>query len=104
MDTLGFGDYSSGEIVYQGQSLELAYSSGVVKEWNNSSSYLVLSESCGSFKLNQPVIGTKSLTIKKALRFGTTPLPAFTANSVVSPYSANSNSYYTIETTITEAN
>jgi hypothetical protein len=100
----GCGNYFINEIVYQGQNLELAYGTGKVQEWNPQSNTLILSETCGSFKLNQLIVGTNSLAIRKAISFASNNYIAFTANTIVSPYSANSNTCWTTETTITEYN
>jgi T4-like virus Myoviridae tail sheath stabiliser len=104
MDSNGFGQYFQNEIVYQGQNLELAYSSGKVQEWNSNANTLLLSETCGTFKLNQPIIGTDSLTIRKAVSYASNNIIAFTANTTVTPNTANanSNSFWETITTITE--
>lgn len=63
MDANGVGSYSETEIVYQGQNLELAYATAKVDYWDNTSKELVVSEICGKFRMNQPVIGTETFSI-----------------------------------------
>lgn len=99
----GNGEYHKGEIVYQGQSLDYAYASGKVVDWgldaSSNANTIVLSEICGNFKLNQPIVGTDSYSIH---------LPKIDANSAVvltisakpDPITATANSYYTANLTI----
>lgn len=69
----GEGNYYRGEVVYQGHSLDYAYASGKVQEWDSKTKGLIITAICGTFKLNQPIIGTDSLT---------TQIPFETSNNI----------------------
>ena len=94
MLSTGNGSYAKGEIVYQGQSLDYAYASGKVSEWDSSSNTIIISSICGNFKLNQPIVGTDTLSIF---------VPYETANNNImtqitvkpEPANANANTYFT---------
>jgi hypothetical protein len=90
----GCGNYTRNEIVYQGRSLDYAYASGKVQEWDANSQTIIISAICGDFKLNQPIVGTDSYAIH---------VPETTSNSNLliqvtakpEPPGANANSCFT---------
>lgn len=102
MQTGGYGNYIEKEVVYQGRNLETAYATALVKEWNPSANNLILSEICGDFKFNQPIVGTDSLAIHIPIRNEANTITALRFTVTVDPLSANSSSYWTANTTITE--
>lgn len=102
MSAGGCGNYNGGEIVYQGMSLDYAYASGKVQEWNPNTHTILISDICGEFKINQPIVGTDSFSIH---------LPESTANDFVllkmtvkvDPEGASANSCYTSNISYREA-
>lgn len=98
----GNGDYIKDEIVYQGPNLDHAYSSGIIKSWNNSANTVKLSNIVGTLKLNQPLIGTKSLAIHIPYSYKTSNTLLANVTNSVSPITANVNSNWTVNTSIIE--
>lgn len=103
MDSNGCGNYNKGEIVYQGRSLDYAYASGKVLDWEANTNEIIISSICGNFKLNQPVVGTDSFAIR-------VPLSTSNTSSIIrmtarpEPPTANANSCFTANITFTEMN
>lgn len=95
-------DYRHGEVVYQGISLDNAYASGRVYDWNANNRNLMIYQICGAFKVNQPITGFDTLTTKLALA------PAANSNIMVqftttpSPTNANANSCWIANTVFKE--
>lgn len=102
LDYNGCGTYIPNELVYQGQNLELSYGTGIVQEWDANSNTIILTEACGTFKVNQPLIGTDSFAIRKIISFASNTEISFTSNTTVNPNTASANSCWTPETIITE--
>lgn len=96
----GYGNYINNEVVYQGRNLETAYASGIVSDWIPSANTLVISEICGEFKFNQPVIGTDSLAIHIPVSNSSNTTTALKISVAVNPLSANANSYWSTNTTV----
>jgi hypothetical protein len=102
VDPDGYGDYINGEWVYQGQKYDLAYATGKVGDWNANSNTVYITDIMGNFKLNQPIIGTDSLSIHVPISATSNDMIAFTKTITVSPNTANANSYWQPELSITE--
>lgn len=101
MDQNGDGDYQHGEIVYQGLSLDYAYASGKVLEWEANSKTLIITAICGDFRLNQPIIGTDSYAFHIPISSANNNVVIeFTA--VPEPITATANSYYSANITFKE--
>lgn len=90
----GCGNYSKGEIVYQGQSLDYAYASGKVDEWDANTQTILISAICGDFKLNQPIVGTDTFAIHVPVTAGNTNIVA-QITVTTDPPNANANSCFT---------
>lgn len=103
MDSNGCGNYYKGEIVYQGHSLDYAYASGKVLEWEADTNEIIITSICGNFKLNQPIVGTDSFAIH-------VPVSTSNTSSIIrmtvqpEPPNANANSCFTANVTFTEIN
>lgn len=98
----GLGDYQEGEFVYQGFSLESATASARVVLWNTDTLKLNLSNLNGNFVAGRPIYGAK--TGSKYTMYAARVLPEKLVRIEVepSPNTANANSDYTYNTTITE--
>ena len=96
--------FNNGEIVYQGINLENAYSSGKVYDWNATANTIMISEVCGSFKLNQPITGANSLATRIPLSITPEKLAALTITTTVDPSTANSSNCWSANTTTIEHN
>lgn len=98
----GTGTYQEGEYVYQGYSLESATASARVISWSVDTLKLKLGDFSGNFVAGRPVYGAKTgskytmyaarVLAEKLVRISVEP----------SPNTANANSDYTYNTTITE--
>ena len=100
MHTTGVGEYQSGEIVYQGFSVNTATATAKVVLFKNNT--LHLSNISGNFVSNQPIIG---LNTNSNYMFNSYQVPAqklAEINITTNPPNANANSLYTYTSTITE--
>ena len=96
----GRGNFRVGEVVYQGYNLECAVATGIVKQWSNNEIYIINID--GEFKKNQTITGTASLASYMIEKSSSNTITALTRTSNVNPQSANSNSNWTISTSISE--
>ncbi len=96
--------FNNGEIAYQGINLENAYASAKVYDWNPTANTLMLSEVCGSFKLNQPIIGSDTLGTRIPLSLNPEKIAAATIIATVNPPTANSANCWSANTITTEYN
>lgn len=97
----GNGDFMQDETVYQGISLDNAYCSARVKIWDPLYKLLVVTDQFGSFKFNQPIIGSKSLAIQIPTAYSD-KLNVVNVAVSVNPPTANIKSTWTANTNITE--
>ncbi len=98
----GFGSYTIGETVFQGYSLETSNASAVVKYYSNTTNQLIITDITGKFLSNTYINGSQS---HANYIISDTAMPDnkfATIDVKVNPLTANINSNYTIETTITE--
>lgn len=103
MNPSGVGKYQSGEVVYQGYSLQTATATAKVTLWQNN--VLHLTNINGNFISSLPIIGgiSNSNYIFTSYNVNSS-IPKDLAQIVVTPNpsSANANSNYTYTTTISE--
>jgi len=85
--TTGDGNYSIGETVYQGETLESATATGIVGEWNTPD--LKLSSVSGTFSNGVNVIGATSLATYLLGTANTVVLPTTSDNLYLTSESAN---------------
>jgi len=98
----GIGTYKTGEIVYQGYSLNSATATAKVVVFNPSNNQITLTNVNGNFVSNQPIIG--SIT-NSNYTFTSYNVPTIDYSQIIvvpNPLTANSNGHYTYTTTITE--
>jgi hypothetical protein len=95
-------NYKNGEVVFQGLNLENGYASARVYDWNANTNILMLNEVCGTFKLNQPIMGVDSLASKIPLTVNPEPIPSLTIITSVHPATANAANCWTANVTMTE--
>lgn len=102
MNSGGLGDYQEGEYVYQGYSLDNSTASARVMVWENSTLKLKVDALSGNFVTTKPVYGvrTGARYTLYAAQVGSNHLVKVTVEP--SPNTANANSDYTYQTTITE--
>lgn len=102
MNPIGYGNYLINEYVYQGINYDNSYASGKVTEWSNTQNILIISDVCGTFKLNQPIVGENSLSI----RIPTAPAQNTQIDMKIlttpDPRTASANSYWVANTKILE--
>jgi hypothetical protein len=98
----GYGDYGNKELVYQGQSLDYAYATGKVQLWDANANTIIISDVCGDFKLNQPIIGSETLSIHIPIAPSVNTVIAMRITTTADPTNANANSYWTANTIVTE--
>lgn len=102
VNSSGIGDFQEGEIVYQGYSLDSALATAKCKYWSKDTFTLELSDMVGNFVTSKPIYGqtTKAQYVLLASQYS----PEMLARVVVTPNppTANANSNYTYDTTITE--
>lgn len=102
MVTPGLGNYSPGELVYQGASLAISTATAKVVDWNIPNKQLTVTNATGNFVTGKPLIGSKD---NGQWIFNSYVLqPKTYANITITPNpsSANANSAYTYTTNITE--
>lgn len=56
----GLGDYTIGEIVYQGADIECATATGEVVGWDSGTNTLIIKTLTGEFSYNEPIVGVDS--------------------------------------------
>lgn len=99
----GTGNYSAGELVYQGINLESADVRAFVRSWSNTSNVLVVYDTSGTFRTNNQIIGAVTNTKYNLNSF------EFGQNKVVNiqvepdPLTANANTAFGFTETILEA-
>jgi hypothetical protein len=102
MVTPGLGNYSPGELVYQGISLAMSTATAQVVDWDTINKKLTVTNATGNFVTGKPLIGSKD---NGQWIFNSYVLqPKTYANITITPNptSANANSAYTYTTNITE--
>lgn len=103
MNPSGVGKYQSGEVVYQGYSLQTATASAKVTLWQNN--VLHLTNINGNFISSLPIVGAISNSNYIFTSYNVnSSIPKDLAQIVITPNpsSANANSNYTYTTTISE--
>ena len=100
MANTGVGHYQTGELVYQGYSLNSATATGKVILWTNNQ--LTLTNIEGNFVSSQPVIGVNTSANYLFTSYQITPLDYAQIVITPNPANANANSLYTYTTTIKE--
>lgn len=98
----GCRTYKVNEVVYQGISLNNAYASGRVFDWNDINNTLLIKEVCGTFKLNQPIVGIDTLAMHVPIRNVSNTHILLRQTTTVSPNTATANSCWTANTTLEE--
>ena len=102
MANTGNGIYQTGEIVYQGYSVNTSSASGKVVQWNTIKKDLYLTELQGNFISTQPIKGVNTNANYVFTSYDVAPLKLVNIVVVPNPTTANANSNYTYTTTITE--
>ena len=100
MQNSGVGSYQTGEIVYQGYSVNTATATGKVILWNNNQ--LQLKDIQGNFVSSEPIIGLNTKSNYTFTSYQIQPLEYTKIVVTPNPSNANANSSYTYNTTITE--
>jgi hypothetical protein len=100
----GIGTYQTGEIVYQGYSLNTSTATGKVVDFKTIgiNKELYLTDVDGNFVSNQPIIGSKTNANYTFTSYYVTPYKYAKITVVPNPVTANANSNYTYTTTIKE--
>lgn len=96
----GYGNYYTNELVYQGFSYDNSYAVGRVQYWSNTDNSLYINEVCGSFKLNQPIVGVDSRSIHIPNSLASNNFVEFSIITTPNPANASANSYYTANTVV----
>jgi len=107
----GFGDYKTGELVYQSPSLEGqpallegAFATGFVSSWSNTSNTLIVNDINGSFKTNTKIYGAVSNSVYILDTYRSTTDYQLTNITVTpDPLSANANTAFGFDVEIEHA-
>ena len=102
MTTPGLGNYSPGELVYQGISLAMSTATAKVVDWDTVNKKLTVTNATGNFITNKPLIGAKDNGQWLFYSYVVNPKTYANITITPNPTSANANSNYTYTTTITE--
>jgi hypothetical protein len=102
MANTGNGIYQTGEIVYQGYSVNTSTASGRVLQWNTSNNELYLTGLQGNFVSSNPIKGVTTNANYVFKSYHVAPLELAKVVVVPNPTTANANSNYTYTTTVTE--
>jgi hypothetical protein len=100
MNANGNGNYLKQELVYQGLNFDNSYAIGKVIDWTANT--LFIGETCGTFKLNQPIVGVDSLTVRIPTAYASNDHIQMSFTTTPDPITASANSYWTSNTIITE--
>jgi len=100
----GTGSFKTGEIVYQGRTLNESYVQGEVAEWNANLGHLRLANVSSGHFLSNVVIKSAESNASGYIVFTAEEVPTPMSRIVVTPdpANANANSSYGYHTTITE--
>jgi T4-like virus Myoviridae tail sheath stabiliser len=99
----GTGNYTLGELVYQGASPALSVASGKVIDWSNTNNQLVLQNLSGNFVSNEPLIGMNSKASHLFNSYSVNPPKESVITITPNPITANANSNYTYSISINES-
>lgn len=102
MSSSGNGIYKIGESVYQGYSFGLASAKAEVISYSSNTHILKVKNLQGDFKSNTYLYGLDSQAEYIIDSVAESNVLMATANTIVVPFSANANSYFTVNTVITE--
>jgi hypothetical protein len=100
MANTGIGVYQTGEVVYQGYSVNTATATGKVLLWSNNK--LTLTDINGNFVSSQPIVGLNTNANYLFNSYQVQPIDYVQIVTTPNPPTANANSNYTYNTTITE--
>ena len=103
MTTPGIGTYQTGELVYQGYSLNTSTASGKVVVWNNNT--LTITNTNGNFVSDLPIVGAISNANYVFNDYNITSKTPTTLAQIVqtpNPSDATANSSYTYNTVVEE--
>jgi len=103
MSNSGVGYYKTGEMLYQGYSLNTATATAVVVNWSNTTHILTATNVSGNFISNEPIIGAVTNSSYNFTSFVLTPHTYAQIVTNPSPNTATANSAYTYNTVITES-
>lgn len=98
----GCRDYKPNEVVYQGISMNNAYASGRVFDWNSINNTLLIKDVCGNFRLNQPITGIDSLAMHIPTRNAANSYIALKVTTGITPNTAIANSCWDVTFTAQE--
>lgn len=104
LESGGHGNYRINEIVYQGINYDNSYASGKVVDWssNTNTSIIIISDICGDFKLNQPLIGSDSVALHVIKSPAQNTIIDLKVLVTPNPNTALANTYWTTNTKILE--
>lgn len=71
----GYGNYKTGEIIYQGNALEVAKAKATVVSWSSDSHRLQVHAIDGNFITNVPIIGVESNASWRLINYEISPIP-----------------------------
>jgi hypothetical protein len=100
MANTGVGSYQTGELVYQGYSINSSTATAKVTLWSNNK--LTLTNIQGNFVSSQPIIGVKTNANYTFNSYQIQPLQYVQVVVTPNPDGASANDKYTYTTTITE--
>lgn len=102
LDPSGDGDYRINEYVYQGMNYDNSYASGKVVDWSKSANTIIISDICGRFRLNQPIVGEDSMALYVPTSYSQNTQIDLKVVVTPNPNTASANTYYTTNTKILE--
>jgi len=98
----GIGNYQTGEIVYQGYSLNSATATAKVLTFNQSNNQVILTNINGNFVSNQPIVGAVTNSAYNFVSYYVKPIDYAQIVVTPSPTTANANGPYIYITSIKE--
>lgn len=96
----GSGDYKNGELVYDGRSEISANATAFVKNWNNTSNQIVVTDVSGVFAVNSYMRGAISNTSYRISSFDVSDNQIMNLSVSPDPSSANINTAFGFDETI----
>ena len=98
----GSGTYQAGELIYEGKSLSTANATAKVKSWDSTLSRLIITDTSGILKSGRYIFGASSNAAYNISSFGTNDNQMVNITVQPNPNSANVNTAFGFDTTISE--
>jgi hypothetical protein len=98
----GVGNYQTGEVVFEGRSLDAANSTATVSSWSNTTKVLVVSDVNGVLETGRNLTGIVTNTSYKIQSFSTAENQLVNLSVVPTPNNASAQTAFGFDETVIE--